>query len=52
MDVNVVFEGAAVRLLKWGYRPRLSGLVGGVFTAMVERVMKGRSDGPCLRSPS
>jgi predicted peroxiredoxin len=40
MDVNVVFEGAAVRLLKRGYRPRLSGPVGGVFTAMVERVMK------------
>jgi TusA-related sulfurtransferase/predicted peroxiredoxin len=40
MDVNVVFEGAGVRLLKRGYRPRLSGLAGGVFTAMVERVMK------------
>ena len=40
MDVNVVFEGAAVRLLKRGYRPKLSGLAGGVFTAMVERVMK------------
>ena len=26
MDVAVVFEGAAVRLLKRGYRPRLSGL--------------------------
>ena len=40
MDVNVVFEGAAVRLLKRGYRPRLSGLVGGLFTAKVEGVMK------------
>jgi len=40
MAVNVVFEGAGVRLLKRGYRPRLSGLVGGVFTAKVERVMK------------
>ena len=40
MGVNVVFEGAGVRLLKRGYRPRLSGLVGGVFTAKVERVMK------------
>ena len=40
MDVNVVFEGAAVRLLKPGYRPRLSGLVGGLFTAKVEGVMK------------
>lgn len=40
MDVNVVFEGAGVRLLKRGYRPRLSGLAGAVFTAMVERVMK------------
>ncbi len=40
MGVNVVFEGAGVRLLKRGYRPRLSRLAGGVFTAMVERVMK------------
>ena len=40
MDVIVVFEGAGVRLLKRGYRSRLSGLAGGVFTAMVERVMK------------
>lgn len=35
----MVFEGAAVRLLKRGYRPRLSGLVGGVFTSKVEGVM-------------
>jgi predicted peroxiredoxin/TusA-related sulfurtransferase len=40
MEVNMVFEGAGVRLLKRGYRPRLSGLAGGVFTATVERVMK------------
>ena len=40
MEVNVVFEGAAVRLLKRGYRSRLSGLVGGLFTATVEGVMK------------
>jgi predicted peroxiredoxin/TusA-related sulfurtransferase len=40
MDVNVVFEGAGVRLLKRGHRSRLSGLAGGLFTAMVERVMK------------
>jgi predicted peroxiredoxin/TusA-related sulfurtransferase len=40
MEVNVVFEGAAVRLLKRGYRSRLSGLVGGLFTAKVEGVMK------------
>lgn len=39
MDVHVVFEGAGVRLLKRGYRARLSGLAGGVFTAMAERVM-------------
>ena len=39
LNVNMVFEGAAVRLLKRGYRPRLSGLVGGLFTAKVERVM-------------
>jgi len=40
MEVNVVFEGAAVRLLRRGYRPRLSGLAGGLFTAKVEGVMK------------
>jgi predicted peroxiredoxin/TusA-related sulfurtransferase len=40
MDVNMVFEGAAVRLLKRGYRPKLSGVVGGLFTAKVEGVMK------------
>jgi len=40
MDVNAVFEGAAVRLLKRGYRPRLSGLAGRLFTAKVEAVMK------------
>jgi hypothetical protein len=40
MEVNVVFEGAAVRLLKRGYRPRSSGLAEGAFTAIVERVMK------------
>jgi len=49
MDVNVVFEGAAVRLLKRGYRPRLSGLAGGVFTAMVERVMKKEIGWPLPR---
>jgi predicted peroxiredoxin/TusA-related sulfurtransferase len=46
MDVNMVFEGAAVRLLKRGYRPRLSGLAGGVFTAMVERVMRNEIGWP------
>jgi len=46
MDVNVVFEGAAVRLLKRGYRSRLSGLVGGVFTAKVEQVMKSEIGWP------
>jgi len=40
MAVNVVFEGAAVRLLRRGYRSRLSGLVGGAFTSKVEQVMK------------
>jgi predicted peroxiredoxin/TusA-related sulfurtransferase len=39
MDVHLVFEGAGVRLLKRGYRSRLSGAVGRAFTAMVERVM-------------
>ena len=46
MSVNMVFEGAAVRLLKQGYRPRLSGLVGGLFTAKVEGVMKDQIGWP------
>jgi len=40
MEVNVVFEGACVRLLQRGYRAKLSGVVGRIFTPMVERVMK------------
>jgi predicted peroxiredoxin len=40
MGVHVVFEGAGVRLLERGYRPKLSGLVGALFTSMVERVMR------------
>jgi predicted peroxiredoxin len=40
MDVSVVFEGAGVRLLRRGYRSRLSGLVGGLFTSKVEQVMR------------
>src|SRR6266511_3818401 len=39
MDVNMVFEGAGVRLLKRGYRSKLSGLVDGFFTPIMERVM-------------
>ena len=46
MDVNVVFEGAGVRLLKRGYRPKLAGLVGGVFTSVVERVMRAEIGWP------
>ena len=46
MGVDVVFEGAGVRLLKRGYRPRLAGLVGGVFTSMVERVMRAEIGWP------
>ena len=46
MDVNMVLEGAAVRLLKRGYRSRLSGLVGGVFTAKVEGVLKNEVGWP------
>jgi predicted peroxiredoxin/TusA-related sulfurtransferase len=49
MDVNVVFEGAGVRLLKRGYRSRLSGLAGGFFTSMVERVMKKEIGWPLPR---
>ena len=46
MDVAVVFEGAGVRLLQRGYRPRLSGLVGGLFTAKVEGVLKNEVGWP------
>ena len=46
MDVNMVFEGAAVRLLKRGYRSRLSGLVGGLFTAKIEGVLKNEVGWP------
>jgi predicted peroxiredoxin/TusA-related sulfurtransferase len=40
MEVNVLFEGAGVRLLKKGYRSKLSGIIGGFFTGMVEKTMK------------
>ncbi len=42
MQVNVVFEGAGVRLLKRGYRASLSGFWGRIFTAVVENVMKDK----------
>jgi len=40
MEVNILFEGAGVRLLKKGYRSKLSGIIGGLFTGMVEKTMK------------
>ncbi|MFQ5891745.1 MAG: sulfurtransferase TusA family protein [Candidatus Methanofastidiosia archaeon] len=40
MEVNIVFEGAGVRLLKKDYRSKLSGLIGGLFTGFVKRIMK------------
>jgi predicted peroxiredoxin/TusA-related sulfurtransferase len=40
MDVKVLFEGAGVRLLKRGYRSKLPGAIGGLFTGMVEKTMK------------
>lgn len=40
MQVNVVFEGSGVRLLKRGYRASLSGFWGRMFTGIVERVMR------------
>jgi TusA-related sulfurtransferase/predicted peroxiredoxin len=46
MGVSVVFEGAGVRVLQRGYRSRLSGLVGRVFTSKVERVMTGEIGWP------
>jgi predicted peroxiredoxin/TusA-related sulfurtransferase len=42
MQVNVVFEGAGVRLLKRGYRASISGFWGRVFTTVVENVMKDK----------
>jgi predicted peroxiredoxin len=46
MEVNVVFEGAGVRLLKRGYRATVSGLWGRVFTASVEDAMKRKTGWP------
>ena len=40
MKMNIVLEGAGVRLLKRGYRSKLSGNIGRFFTTIVERVMK------------
>jgi len=40
MKMNIVLEGAGVRLLKRGYRSKLSGTIGRLFTTIVERVMK------------
>jgi TusA-related sulfurtransferase/predicted peroxiredoxin len=40
MDVNVLFEGAGVRLLKRGYQSKLPGAIGGLFTGMVEKTIK------------
>ena len=40
MGVNVIFEGAGVRLLKIGNRSKLSGFLGGWFNGKVENVMK------------
>jgi predicted peroxiredoxin/TusA-related sulfurtransferase len=51
MDVNVLFEGAGVRLLKRGYRSKLPGKIGGLFTGMVEKTMK-REIGQPLPSES
>jgi TusA-related sulfurtransferase/predicted peroxiredoxin len=51
MDVNVLFEGAGVRLLKRGYRSKLPGKIGGMFTGMVEKTMK-REIGQPLPSES
>lgn len=46
MDVNVVFEGAGVRLVKQGYQPRLSGWIGRLFTGMVKRAMNNKIGWP------
>lgn len=46
MQLNVVFEGAGVRLLKQGYRASLSGFWGRMFTTVVENVMKDKIGWP------
>ncbi len=46
MQVNVVFEGSGVRLLKRGYRATVSGLWGRVFTTSVEDAMKKNTGWP------
>lgn len=49
MQVNVVFEGAGVRLLKRGYRASFSGFWGRMFTTTVENVMKDKIGCPLPR---
>jgi predicted peroxiredoxin/TusA-related sulfurtransferase len=49
MEVNMIFEGAGVRLLKRGYRSKLSGFWGGCFTGVVEGVMKKEIGWPLPR---
>ncbi|PMD59561.1 uncharacterized protein K444DRAFT_613152 [Hyaloscypha bicolor E] len=46
MEVNLIFEGAGVRLLKRGYRASLSGFWGRMFTTVVEKVMKDKIGWP------
>jgi predicted peroxiredoxin len=46
MQVNVIFEGAGVRLLQRGYRASLSGFWGKIFTTIVENVMKDKIGWP------
>jgi predicted peroxiredoxin len=46
MQVNIVFEGAGVRLLKRGYRAPPSGFWGRIFTTVVENVMKDKIGWP------
>jgi predicted peroxiredoxin len=40
IEVSMIFEGAGVRLLKRGYRSKLTGFWRGCFTGAVENVMK------------
>lgn len=46
MQVNVIFEGAGVKILKRGYRASLSGFWGKMFTSTVENVMKDKIGWP------
>ncbi|MEK6645717.1 MAG: DsrE family protein [Candidatus Firestonebacteria bacterium] len=46
MEVNIVFEGAGVRLLKKDYHSKLSGFSGILFTGLVKKILKNQIGWP------